>query len=224
MADKPAPEEKKTPAAQPVKPEAAEPKKAAEPPATEPKAAEPAPGKQAAEEPAAAKPPAAAGPPAAPKPAAPMPAESKPAESKPTQPRAAGPAAAEPAAEVAADGEDRDALLAQWADEAQRTIAAHDKRVRRFLLRLSLANWGIAVIAWTVSAFLGITSPASIIVYSVLFVIGLVAAILAILLYLLEKFGHEPQPIGAISADEGDDEGDGDAAAAKDETAAPAAT
>ena len=68
----------------------------------------------------------------------------------------------------------------------------HDERVRRFLLRLSLANWGIAVVAWTISAFLGITSPASIIVYSVLFVIGLVAAILAILTYLLEKFGHEP--------------------------------
>jgi hypothetical protein len=64
--------------------------------------------------------------------------------------------------------------------------------VRRFLLRLSLANWGVAIIAWTISAFLGITSPASIIVYSVLFVIGLVAVIVALLTYVLEKFGHEP--------------------------------
>jgi hypothetical protein len=126
--------------------------------------------------------------------------------------------------------EDRDALRAEWAVEAARKTAEHDKKIRRFLLRLSLANWGIAIIAWTISAFLGITSPASIIVYSVLFVIGLVAAILAILLYLLEKFGHEPQPIGAISADAGDgdagagDAGAGDARAAKGDTAAPAAT
>ena len=76
--------------------------------------------------------------------------------------------------------------------DARQVALDHDKRVRRFLLRLSLANWGIAVVAWTISAFLGITSPASIIVYSILFVIGLVAAILAILTYLVEKFGHEP--------------------------------
>ena len=57
----------------------------------------------------------------------------------------------------------------------------HDRRVRRFLLRLSLANWGVAIVAWTISAFLGITSPASIFVYSVLFVIGLIAVIVALL-------------------------------------------
>jgi hypothetical protein len=85
--------------------------------------------------------------------------------------------------------------------DARQALLDHDKRVRRFLLRLSLANWGIAVAAWTISAFLGITSPSSIIVYSVLFVIGLVAAILAILTYLLEKFGHEP----AIDVPEGAD-------------------
>lgn len=70
-----------------------------------------------------------------------------------------------------------------------------DRRVRRFLLRLSLANWGVAIIAWTISAFLGIASPASIIVYSVLFVIGLVAVIVALLTYVLEKFGHEPPAV-----------------------------
>jgi hypothetical protein len=84
---------------------------------------------------------------------------------------------------------------------ARQKLVDHDRRVRRFLLRLSLANWGIAVGAWTISAFLGITSPASIIVYSVLFVIGLVAAILAILTYLVEKFGHEPALDAPESAD-----------------------
>ena len=97
--------------------------------------------------------------------------------------------------------------------------------MRTFLLRLSLLNWGIAIVAWTISAALGITSPASIIVYSVLFVIGLVAAILAILTYLLEKFGHEPSPVGPIAGDEGDGgAGDDAAAVAKGDTAAPAAT
>ena len=98
--------------------------------------------------------------------------------------------------------------------DARQKLIEHDKRVRRFLLRLSLGNWGAAIVAWTVSAFLGITSPASIIVYSVLFVIGLVAAILAILTYLLEKFGHEP----ALDVPEGADPSA--AGAAGDEPAA----
>jgi len=149
----------------------------------------------------------------------------KPAEpaAKPAEP-AAKPAA-KPAAELAKPAEavdetvDREALRREWAAKARLDIVAHDKRVRRFLLRLSLANWGIAVVSWMVSAFLGITSPASIIVYSVLFVIGLVAAILAILTYLLEKFGHEPAmdlPFGGEGGDESDagDAGSNDSAAA----------
>ena len=138
---------------------------------------------------------------------------------------AAAPAASEAGAPEAAgtpDSAEREALRRQWQDEARRDTSAHDKKVRSFLLRLSLLNWGIAIVAWTISAALGITSPASIIVYSVLFVIGLVAAILAILTYLLEKFGHEAVPMGAIRGDEG---GKDDAAAAgKADTAAPAAT
>jgi hypothetical protein len=220
VADTPTPEEKKTPAAEPAEPKHAEPK-AAEPAPTKP--AEPAAAKPAAADATPAKPAAAPAKPAA---ATPAPAGPKAAASAPAAPTASGPAAAKPAAEGDdVEAEDRDALRAEWADEARRKTAEHDKKVRRFLLRLSLANWGIAVVAWTISAFLGITSPASIIVYSVLFVIGLVAAILAILTYLAEKFGHEPEPLGAISPDEGDgDAGDGDAAAAKGETAAPAAT
>jgi cation transporter-like permease len=86
--------------------------------------------------------------------------------------------------------------------------SAQDKRARRFLLRLSLANWGVAVVAWTISAFLGITSPASIIVYTVLFVIGLFAVIVAIVSYLLEKFAHRPAewtPDGSAEHVEPDD-------------------
>ena len=83
--------------------------------------------------------------------------------------------------------EQREHQAAEEAERKQAETAAleqileHDRRVRRFLLRLSLANWGIAVVAWVISAFLGITSPASIIVYSVLFVIGSMPLSLAIL-------------------------------------------
>ena len=67
--------------------------------------------------------------------------------------------------------------------------------MRRRLLTLSLANWGLAVTAWTISAYLGIVSPASIIVYTVLFVIGLFAVGVAIASFILEKFAHRPAPI-----------------------------
>jgi hypothetical protein len=65
---------------------------------------------------------------------------------------------------------------------------------RRNLLILSLANWGVAISAWTISAYLGIASPARIFVYTVLFVIGLLAVCVAIGSYLLEKFAHRPAP------------------------------
>ena len=116
--------------------------------------------------------------------------------------------------------------------QAHREASERDKRTRRFLLRLSLINWGIAVVAWTISAFLGITSPASIIVYSVLFVIGLIAVIVALLTYLLEKFAHRPPD--HEHADLGDDAGEtvvaatavagGTAAAAKTDVPAAAKT
>ena len=91
--------------------------------------------------------------------------------------------------------------------QAHREATERDKRVRRWLLRISLANWGIAALAWTTSAYLGIESPARLIVYSVLFVIGLVAAILAILTYLLEKFAHRPTPPEDADHEDGEPEG-----------------
>ena len=113
--------------------------------------------------------------------------------------------------------------------QAHREASERDKRARRFLLRLSLVNWGIAVVAWSISAFLGITSPASIIVYSVLFVIGLLAVMVALLTYVLEKFAHRPQDDEHADLEDHSDEtavaaaaaGGGAAAAAK--TAVPAA-
>jgi hypothetical protein len=107
--------------------------------------------------------------------------------------------------------------------QAHREASERDKRSRRFLLRLSLANWGIAVVAWTVSAFLGITSPASIIVYSVLFVIGLVAVVVALLTYVLEKFAHTPPDYEHADLEAGGDQGDAGTADEDDEALAVAA-
>jgi hypothetical protein len=92
--------------------------------------------------------------------------------------------------------------------EDHEELIARDKRVRRFLLRLSLANWGIAILAWTISAYLGVTSPASIIVYTILFVIGLFAVAVALLTYLLEKFGHRPPPPEPAEPAEGGEQSD----------------
>lgn len=96
-------------------------------------------------------------------------------------------------------------------DESQTTAAAEEEharnpRVRRNLLLLSSANWGVAVVAWTISAYLGVTSPARIIVYTVLFVIGLFAAMVAVASYLLEKFAHRPVPISSQTV-AGDEQG-----------------
>jgi hypothetical protein len=61
---------------------------------------------------------------------------------------------------------------------------------RRFLI-LSLANWALAIVLWSVSAYLGIASPTSLFVYSVLFVIALVAVIVGILSWLVWRFGRD---------------------------------
>ena len=106
--------------------------------------------------------------------------------------------------------------------QAHREASERDKRARSFLLRLSLINWGIAVIAWSISAFLGITSPASIIVYSVLFVIGLLAVLVALLTYLLEKFAHRPPDYEHAALEDQGDETTAAVAAAVAGAAAPA--
>ena len=64
--------------------------------------------------------------------------------------------------------------------------------IHRHLLTLSLANWAIAIICWTISAYLGIARPTNLIVYTVLFVVGLFAVIVAVGCYVLADFGTEP--------------------------------
>ena len=62
---------------------------------------------------------------------------------------------------------------------------------QRFLV-LSLANWALAIVLWSISAYLGITSPTSLFVYSVLFVVALIAVAVGVLSWLVWRFGRDP--------------------------------
>ena len=64
--------------------------------------------------------------------------------------------------------------------------------MRRRLLILSLANWVLAMVCWSVSAYLGIVSPASLFVYSLLFVVGALAGLVGIVAFLLSRYGTDP--------------------------------
>ena len=76
--------------------------------------------------------------------------------------------------------------------------------VHRHLLVLSLVNWAIAIVCWTISAYLGTARPTNLIVYTVLFVVGLFAVIVAVGSFVLADFGTEPKPaVAAATADAG---------------------
>jgi hypothetical protein len=72
--------------------------------------------------------------------------------------------------------------------------------IHRHLLTLSIVNWAIAIVCWTVSAYLGIAVPTSIFVYAVLFVIGLFAVVVAIVSFVLAGFSAEPETVAAETA------------------------
>ena len=73
--------------------------------------------------------------------------------------------------------------------------------IHRHLLVLSLVNWGVAIVCWTVSAYLGVARPTNLIVYTVLFVVGLFAVIVAIGSFVLADFGTAPEPAGSAVAE-----------------------
>lgn len=66
--------------------------------------------------------------------------------------------------------------------------------IHRHLLVLSLVNWAIAIVCWTVSAYLGVARPTDLIVYTILFVVGLFAVVVAVGAFVLAGFGSEPEP------------------------------
>jgi hypothetical protein len=65
--------------------------------------------------------------------------------------------------------------------------------IHRHLLILSVVNWAIAILCWSISAYLGIAVPTSIFVYAILFVIGIFAVVVAIAAFVLADFGREPE-------------------------------
>jgi hypothetical protein len=71
--------------------------------------------------------------------------------------------------------------------------------IHRHLLILSLVNWAIAIASWTVSAYLGSAVPTGIFIYTILFVVGIFAAIVAISCYVLADFGSEPEAATAAA-------------------------
>lgn len=74
--------------------------------------------------------------------------------------------------------------------------------IHRHLLILSLVNWVIAILCWTISAYLGTARPTDLIVYTILFVVGLFAVIVAIGAFVLADFGTEPEAAVAAATPE----------------------
>jgi hypothetical protein len=72
--------------------------------------------------------------------------------------------------------------------------------IHRHLLTLSIVNWAIAIVCWTISAYLGVAVPTSIFVYAILFVIGLFAVVVAIVSFVLADFGTDPEAAPAAEA------------------------
>jgi hypothetical protein len=64
--------------------------------------------------------------------------------------------------------------------------------VARRFWKLSIANWALAVVAWSISAYLGAAQPTSMYLYTILFVIGLVAVIIGVVCFVIARFGREP--------------------------------
>jgi len=94
--------------------------------------------------------------------------------------------------------------VASWrrADQCEEAAVFHGN-IHRHLMTFSLANWAVAIVSWSISAYLGSAVPTGIYVYTVLFVIGLFAVVVAIGSFLLAVFGTEPAPAEAIVAGAG---------------------
>ena len=78
---------------------------------------------------------------------------------------------------------------------APRTEPPHLVHARRFWI-LSLVNWAIAIVCFGLSSYLGVARPTNMFVYTILFVVALVAVIVGFLCWVVAKFGTEPAPAG----------------------------
>ena len=71
--------------------------------------------------------------------------------------------------------------------------SAYHVHRRRFWV-LSIANWCIAIACWGTSAFLGIARPTSMYLYTILFVVGLVAVVVGVLAWVVARFARDVPP------------------------------
>jgi len=69
----------------------------------------------------------------------------------------------------------------------------HIAHARRFWI-LSLVNWAIAIVCFGLSSYLGVARPTNMLVYTIIFVIALVAVIVGCLCWVVARFGTEPAP------------------------------
>ena len=76
---------------------------------------------------------------------------------------------------------------------AQQPEPPHIAHARRFWI-LSLVNWGIAIVCFGLSSYLGVARPTNMLVYTIIFVIALVAVIVGCLCWVVARFGTEPAP------------------------------
>ncbi len=72
--------------------------------------------------------------------------------------------------------------------------------MRSMFWKISIANWVVACAMTAIAAYLGIAHPTSMFVYAALFVIGIFAFVVAILTWVVARFGIEPEaPAGAAA-------------------------
>jgi hypothetical protein len=105
------------------------------------------------------------------------PATKRPAPAHETAETQAGPVGAEPAA------------VGEATAKPSPAQGDHIVHARRFLA-LSIVNWGIAIVCWGISSYLGATRPASMFTYTILFVIAIVAVLVGCLCWLVYRFAH----------------------------------
>jgi hypothetical protein len=73
--------------------------------------------------------------------------------------------------------------------------------MRSMFWKISIANWAVAIAMIGIAAYLGIAHPTSMFVYAALFVIGIFAFVVAILAWVVARFGVEPEaPAGTAPA------------------------
>ena len=74
----------------------------------------------------------------------------------------------------------------------------HIVHARRFWI-LSIVNWAIAIVCFGLSSYLGAARPTSMFVYTILFVVAVVAVIVGFLCWVVARFGTAPDADAGVA-------------------------